>query len=75
MSKINHPNALSDRIEQRPQKDKTIKAVLVVETDLATDANDPAYDKKKLDSLVKAVGEYAAENTSIIDVTEINPKK
>ncbi len=68
---INHKHAIASWLTMRLTRD-TMHTVLVVETDLVLNAQDPDFEAEAVRSLATAVQEYLAANEHI-DSADIEP--
>jgi hypothetical protein len=68
---IEHPHAISSWLAVRLTRD-AMMTVLVVETDLVLNAQDPDFDSVAVNSLVAKVQEYLAAHDHI-DSADIEP--
>jgi hypothetical protein len=68
---VDHKHAISSWLTVRLTRD-TMKTVLVVETDLMLNAQDPDFDGDAVNSLLTKVQEYLGTNRHI-DCADIEP--
>ena len=67
---IKHDNAVSSWIRLRVARDGTTTTILMIETDLSLNAEDPDYRKAAVKSLVKAAVAYVHDHPPV-DTVEI----
>ena len=67
---IKHDHAVSAWIRLRVARDGTTTTILMIETDLSLNAEDPDYRKAAVKSLIKAVVAYVRDHP-LVDTTEI----
>jgi hypothetical protein len=69
---IDHPHAKSSWIIVRILRDRDMQTILVVETDLILNPDDPQYDAPAVDGLTDAVAAYIT-NHGHVDSADIIP--
>ena len=62
---IRHDNALSSWVALRVGRDGVVARILKIETDLSVTADDEAYSKDELESLLAAAAAYLREHSDI----------
>jgi hypothetical protein len=70
---IDHPHAKSSRIVVRILRDLDMQTVVVVETDLILNPDDPHYDAAAVDGLTDAVAAYITNHQNIDSADDIIP--
>jgi hypothetical protein len=65
---IRHDNAISSWITLCVDRDGATTTILMIETDLSLNAEDPNYQKDNVDSLVAAAVAYVGEHPHIDNI-------